>query len=71
MQSEALQQVGAEPYERNASRKAHRNGYKNRSLKTRVGELKLNKPQFREISWHRLVQIIEFSAHRQIFFAYK
>lgn len=51
MQLEALQQVGAEPYERNASRKAHRNGYKERSLKTRVGELKLKKPQFREISF--------------------
>ena len=27
------------------------NGYKDRSLKTRVGELKLKKPQFREISF--------------------
>jgi transposase-like protein len=48
MQLEAIQQSGAEPYERNDERTAHRNGYKNRSLKTRVGEISLNKPQFRE-----------------------
>jgi putative transposase len=49
MQFEAMEQINAEPYERVESRKAHRNGYKERSLKTRVGELKLKKPQFREI----------------------
>ncbi len=49
MQLEAIQQADAEPYERIESRKAHRNGYKERSLKTRVGELQLRKPQFREI----------------------
>lgn len=48
MQLEAFQQSGAEPYERIESRKAHRNGYKERSLKTRVGEITLRKPQFRE-----------------------
>jgi transposase-like protein len=55
MQLEALQQVEAKPYERSASRKAHRNGYKERSLKTRSGELKLKKPQFREISFETKV----------------
>jgi len=45
---EALQQAGAIPYERTDSRKAHRNGYKDRSPKTRYGELTLQKPQFRE-----------------------
>jgi transposase-like protein len=55
MQLEALQQVEAEPYERVATRKAHRNGYKDRSLKTRVGELKLKKPQLREISFETKV----------------
>jgi len=45
---EALQQAGATPYERTDARKAYRNGYKNRSLKTRYGELTLQKPQFRE-----------------------
>ena len=55
MQLEAMQQVGAEPYERVESRKALRNGYKERSLKTRAGELKLKKPQFREISFETKV----------------
>jgi transposase-like protein len=51
MQLEAIQQSDAEPYQRVESRKAHRNGYKERSLKTRVGELRLKKPQFREKSF--------------------
>jgi transposase-like protein len=51
MQLEAKEQINAEPYQRVDSRKAHRNGYKERSLKTRVGELRLKKPQFREISF--------------------
>jgi transposase-like protein len=55
MQLEAMDQVDAEPYQRVDSRKAHRNGYKDRSLKTRVGELKLKKPQFREISFETKV----------------
>jgi putative transposase len=48
MQLEALQQSGAEPYQRIESRNAHRNGYKERSLKTRIGDITLRKPQFRE-----------------------
>jgi len=48
MQLEAMQQAGAEPYQRTGSRRAHRNGYKERSLKTRAGGLILKKPQFRE-----------------------
>lgn len=55
MQLEAVQQADAEPYQRIDSRKAHRNGYKERSLKTRVGELQLKKPQFREISFETKV----------------
>ena len=55
MQFEAMNQIEAEPYQRVGSRKAHRNGYKERSLKTRVGELKLKKPQFREISFQTKV----------------
>jgi putative transposase len=55
MQLEAIQQADAEPYERVESRKAHRNGYKERSLKTRVGELQLKKPQFREIPFETKV----------------
>jgi transposase-like protein len=55
MQLEAMEQIDAEPYQRVDSRKAYRNGYKERSLKTRVGELKLKKPQFREISFETRV----------------
>lgn len=55
MQLEALQQTGAEPYQRIDGRKAHRNGYKKRSLKTRVGEITLNKPQLRETSFETKV----------------
>ena len=55
MQLEAMEQIDAEPYQRVDSRKAHRNGYKERSLKTRVGGLKLKKPQFREISFETKV----------------
>src|SRR5512136_2684220 len=51
MQLEAMEQIDAEPYQRVDSRKPYRNGYKERSLKTRVGELRLKKPQFREISF--------------------
>jgi putative transposase len=49
MQLDAMEQIDAELYERADSRKAHRNGYKERTLKTRVGELTLKKPQFREM----------------------
>ena len=55
MQLEAIEQSGAEPYERNEARTAQRNGYKERSLKTRVGELILKKPQFRDCSFKSCV----------------
>jgi len=55
MQQEAIQQADAEPYQRIDSRKANRNGYKERSLKTRIGELRLKKPQYREISFETKV----------------
>ena len=43
-----LQQAGAAQYERTDARKAHQNGYKDRTLKTRYEETFLLKPQFRE-----------------------
>jgi transposase-like protein len=55
MQFEAMEQIDAEPYQRVGSRKTYRNGYKERSLKTRVGELTLKKPQFREIPFQTKV----------------
>ena len=48
MQYEAYQQSGVLPYERSPQRKAHRNGTRSRTLKSRVGEIILEKPQFRE-----------------------
>lgn len=48
MQIEASRQIQAQPYERNGKRKAHRNGTRNRKLKTIHGEVALKKPQFRE-----------------------
>jgi putative transposase len=55
MLQEALQQVGATPYERTDARKAHRNGYKDRSLKTRYGATILRKPQFQELPFETQV----------------
>ena len=40
--------IGAAPYERGAGRTGHRNGYKPRALRTRVGALNLLVPQDRE-----------------------
>lgn len=40
--------LGAEPYERSLQRKGYANGFKKRSLNTRVGKLSLNVPQVRD-----------------------
>lgn len=55
MQLEAYQQSGALPYERCLQRVAHRNGTRPRTLKTRVGEIALEKPQFREFPFESKV----------------
>ncbi len=55
MLQEALQQAGAAQYERIDAPSAHRNGYKDRSLKTRYGETVLRKPQFREFPFETQV----------------
>jgi transposase-like protein len=39
------QHIGAAPYQRTEDHKGHRNGYKPRTLKTRVGKLELLVPQ--------------------------
>ena len=49
MEYEAKEQAGADYYERTKGRKAHRNGTRERGLKTRLGKLILNKPQLREV----------------------
>jgi transposase-like protein len=49
MEEELAVHLGAERHERTAERRGHRNGYKPRSLKTRVGELALQVPQARGV----------------------
>src|SRR5918912_2940834 len=48
LEAEMTEHIGAAPYERSENRKGHRNGYKPRTLKTRVGTLQLLVPQDRE-----------------------
>ena len=48
LESEMTEHIGAAPYERSASRAGHRNGYKPRTLRTRVGTLNLSVPQDRQ-----------------------
>jgi putative transposase len=48
LETEMTEHVGAAPHERTAERKGHRNGYKPRTLRTRVGTLNLLVPQARE-----------------------
>jgi transposase-like protein len=55
MKEELSQQAGALRYARTSARRAHRNGYRQRSLKTRFGELSLLKPQLREVPFETKV----------------
>jgi len=48
LEAEMTEHIGAAPYERSATRIGHRNGYKPRTLRTRVGTLNLLVPQDRE-----------------------
>jgi putative transposase len=48
LEAEMTEHIGAAPYERSATRTGHRNGYKPRTLRTRVGTLNLSVPQDRE-----------------------
>ncbi len=48
LEAEMTQHIGAAPHERTNARKGHRNGYKPRTLRTRVGTLNLLVPQDRE-----------------------
>jgi putative transposase len=49
MEEQAARHLGAERHERTPERRGHRNGYKPRTLKTRVGELALEVPQVRGV----------------------
>jgi len=48
LEAEMTEHIGAAPYERGEGRTGHRNGYKPRTLRTRVGTLNLLVPQDRE-----------------------
>ena len=48
LNAQAEDQIGAAPYERTEGRVAYRNGYRTRQLYTRVGQLTLRVPQFRD-----------------------
>lgn len=48
LQAQASEQLNAEPYERNDDRTSYRNGYRERTLTTRVGTLILHVPKFRD-----------------------
>lgn len=55
IQYEAEHQAGAGRYQRTESRTAHRNGSKPRVLRTRLCDLTLEKPEFREKSFETAV----------------
>jgi putative transposase len=48
LEEEMTEHLGAAPYERSSTRTGHRNGYKPRMVRTRVGTLNLLVPQDRE-----------------------
>lgn len=52
MQVERSQFLGAGPYERSAQRRGHANGFKDKTLSTRVGKLKLKIPQVRNLEFY-------------------
>ena len=45
--SQSTEQLGAEPYERSEDRTAYRNGFRDRSLTTRIGSITLTVPRHR------------------------
>jgi len=55
MEHEAELQAGAGRYQRSPTRRAYRNGKKSRMLMTRLGELTLSKPDFRNIPFETTV----------------
>ena len=48
IEEEMRPHISAEPYERNSKRTGYRNGYKQRRLKTGIGEMELSIPQVRD-----------------------
>jgi len=52
MELEVESQIGAGRHERSDTREAHRNGYRERSLETRVGTMNLKIPKLRSGSYY-------------------
>ena len=52
MAAERSEYLGARPYERSATRVGHANGFKDKTLKTRIGELPLKVPQTRDCEFY-------------------
>ena len=48
IEEEVVQHIGADRYQRTETRKGSRNGYKPRTMKTRVGKIEFKVPQVRE-----------------------
>ena len=55
MEFELEQQTGTCRYERSANRTAHRNGKRDRTLKTKYGDLVLDKPEIREKAFQTII----------------
>ena len=55
LQAESTAQLGAEPYERSATRSGSRNGTRERQLNTRIGTITLAVPRHRDKLFHTLV----------------
>ncbi|MBR3277314.1 MAG: transposase, partial [Lachnospiraceae bacterium] len=55
LNAESAAQLGAEPYERTPERTDSRNGYRERTLKTRIGSITLAVPRHRNIPFRTLV----------------
>ena len=52
MQAERQQHLGVEPYERSSKRQGYANGFKQKMMKTRLGEISLDVPQVRDGSFY-------------------
>ena len=52
MQMERSEFLGAEPYQGTSRRRDHANGFKDKTVTTRVGKLKLKIPQVRNLSFY-------------------
>lgn len=64
LQLEVEQKIGAGKYECTASRTTQRNGYRDRELKTRVGDLNLRIPKLRQGRERGTVLTLSPSDHR-------